>query len=80
MALFVHKNTDVEKIPEEITTKLYLCKKYGLKFIHIHGIGAKNIDKIKTCIEEQKEYFDYFDKKIYENDKAHIIVVELLFK
>lgn len=80
MAVFVHKRMELENIPNEITLKLELCKKYGIKFIHIHGIGKFNIEKIKNCINEQKEYFDFFEKKIYEDEKEYIIVVELLFK
>jgi len=80
MALFVHKGMNETEIPIEIANKFELCKKYGIKFIHIHGIGKYNIGKIRDCIEKQKEYFDFFEKKIYENEKDNIIVVELLFK
>ena len=80
MALFVHSSMTPQEIPKEISTKLALCKQYGIKFIHIHGIGKSNIEKIKWGIKEQKDYFDFFEKNIYENKDAYIIVVELLFK
>lgn len=80
VAVFVHRNMNVEDIPKEITNRIEISKKYGIKFIHIHGISKNNVEKIKSCIEEQKSYFDFFDKKIFENEDKNIIVVELLFK
>ncbi len=80
IAVFVHSHMDLESIPHEMSSKLGLCKQYGIKFIHIHGIGESNIKKIKDCIEEYKEDFDFFEKNIYEDEEEHIIVVELLFK
>lgn len=78
LAIFVHSGMSQEQIPQEITNKLGISMKYGIKFIHIHGIGNYNINKIKECLEEQKEYFNFFQKEIYEKD--NIMIVELLLK
>ena len=78
LAIFVHSGMSQEQIPIEITNKLGISMKYGIKFIHIHGIGIHNINKIKECLEEQKEYFNFFQKEIYEKD--NIMIVELLLK
>jgi len=78
LAIFIHSQMSQEQIPKDITNKLRISTKYGIKFIHIHGIGDYNINKIKECLGEQKEYFDFFQKEIYEKD--NIIIVELLLK
>lgn len=78
LAVFVHSETDKEDIPKEIYEKLSLSKKYGIKFIYIHGIGEVNVKKIRECIKENKKFFKFFEKEIYE--EAHIIIVELLLK
>lgn len=76
VAVFVHSQMEQDKIPSEITTKLNISSKYGIKFIHIHGIGGNNIFKIKECLRREKEFFNFFQKEIYEKD--NIIIVELL--
>lgn len=78
LAVFVHKNMSTKQIKDEISDKLTLSNRYGIKFIHIHGIGESNIQIIKDCLEEKKEFFDYFEKKVYEQD--NILIIELLLK
>ncbi|MFQ5621509.1 MAG: hypothetical protein ACE5FT_06740 [Candidatus Nanoarchaeia archaeon] len=69
---------DEDKIQAEIKLKLDLSKRYGIKFIHIHGIGASNVKNIKECVQRNKEFFDYFERHIYEKD--NLIILELLLK
>ena len=78
MAIFVSKDMSQFEIQNEIRKKLDISKQYGIKFIHIHGIGFKNITKIKKCIEENKKLLEFFDKNIYTNRDKNIIIVELL--
>jgi len=78
VALFVHSLMNQDDITREISNRLQISSKYGIKFIHIHGIGTANVDKIKECLEEQKNFFGFFPKEIYEKD--NIIIVELLLK
>jgi len=76
MAIFVHSQMSEKEITDELSRKLILSKKYGLDFIHIHGIGETNIKIIISWIEENKELLDFFNKDIFE--KKGIIIVELL--
>jgi len=78
VAVFVYSSMLQEEIMEEVTTKLTISRRYGIEFIHVHGIGAANISKIKQCIKEKKDFFDFFEKEIYEKD--NIIIIELLLK
>ena len=75
MAVFVHSQMGKEEISEEIKRKIIISKKYGLKFLHIHGIGETNKNTIKGFVEENKSLF-VFNKDIFE--KEGIIIVELL--
>jgi len=76
LAVFVHSQMEDEEITTEIKIKLEISRRYGLKFLHIHGIGMQNIETIKRCIEDNKEFFNFYNKDIFEKDG--IIVVEIL--
>lgn len=78
LAVFVHQGTNTKVIQEEIEEKINASKKYGLKFLHIHGIGKNNVKKIKEYLSEKKEFFEFFEKKEFEKD--NIIIIELLLK
>ena len=77
-ALFVHATMNEIEIMGELGSKLEISKRYGLKFVHIHGISERNVRKVKEIIKNQKKYFDFFEKEIYEKD--NIIIVELILK
>jgi hypothetical protein len=76
MAVFVHSQMSDIKIAQDIKMKLEISKKYGIKFLHIHGIGDRNIRTIKKCVEDNKELFNFYNKEIFEN--GGIIIVELI--
>ena len=76
MAIFVHNQMNDTEIVKKITERLEISKKYGLKFLYIHGIGERNIATIRRCLEENKELFKFYDKDIFE--KNHMIIVELI--
>ncbi|MBI5635718.1 hypothetical protein HY993_02025 [Candidatus Micrarchaeota archaeon] len=78
LAVFVHQSMGDEEITSQIKNKLEISRKYGIKFIHIHGIGEQNIRKIKECLEKQKAFFGFFEKNIFEQD--NILILELLLK
>ncbi len=78
LAVFVHQAMKLSDIPVEIEEKIKISRKYGISFIHIHGIGERNIKKIKECIQKQKDFFKFFEKKIFE--KENIIIIELLLE
>lgn len=77
IAVFVHQGININEIPNEINEKIQISKKYGIGFIHIHGIGERNIMTIKECISKN-ESFNYFEKKVFEKD--NILIIELLLK
>lgn len=82
IAVFVHKDMSEPQILEKIKDKLKLSKKYGIKFIHIHGISELNRSKILKSLkvlEKEEEMKDSFYVKILYN-KESIIIVELLLK
>jgi len=76
MAIFVHSLMEENEITDELKRKISLSKQYGLDFIHVHGIGEKNIKTIKNWITENKEPLNFVNKNIFE--KEGIIIVELL--
>ena len=78
LAVFIHQHMQDNEITSIIKTKIQLSKRYGLKWVHIHAIGRTNVGKMRACIEKEKEFFDFFEKKLYEND--NILLIELLLK
>lgn len=77
VAEFVNKTMSLDTIEKEITHKLNSAKRYGLKCIHIHGIGKKNINKIKSFLENFTTEIVFKKKEIYYDDRLQIFVVEL---
>src|SRR3989338_8682572 len=65
-AVFVHASMKESEIMSELSLKLNTSKKYGLEFVHIRGISERNVKKVKEIIKNQKQYFDFFEKEIYE--------------
>jgi hypothetical protein len=77
-ALFVNGKMTVAKIKEEIKRRLIQAKAYGLPYIHIHGIGQKNINNINECIEKEKSNLGFTEKNIFMDKKLEILVVEII--
>lgn len=77
LAVFVNEQMSVFQITEEIKKKINASLRYGFKFVDVHGIGTQNINKIMSCIENNKD-FDVFEKIIFE--RGNIIIVKLLIK
>jgi len=75
MALFVNSRMKIEKIVLEIKRR----SKYGIKYMHIHGIGDANIEKIKECLTKESESIGFTVKNMYTDDNLHIYVAELIF-
>lgn len=78
LAVFVNTGMKAEDIPAEITKKIEISKKYGFKFIHIHGIGEKNINTIKEFIDSKKAELFNVEKIRYANPEKHIFIAELI--
>lgn len=78
-ALFVNVGMTVDKIKSEINRILSSAKNYGLPYVHIHGIGKRNIDNIKLCIDKQKDNLSFTEKNILSiEDGIQILVVEII--
>lgn len=77
LAVFVNEQMSAFKITEEIKKKINASLRYGFKFVDVHGIGTQNINKIMSCIENNKD-FDVFEKIIFE--RGNIVIVKLLIK
>ena len=77
MALFVNAGMTIANISKEIERRAM----YGLSYTHIHGIGDKNIKKIKSCLKTEKEKgtIKFTVKNVFEDKVLHIYVAELIF-
>lgn len=78
--VFVHTTKTANIISNEIVSKIKMCKKYGVPFLYVHGIGNTNIAKIKDFVGKNKHVHDFFEKTIFEDEGSGIILVELLLK
>ncbi|MBI4981237.1 hypothetical protein HZC30_06830 [Candidatus Woesearchaeota archaeon] len=77
LAIFVHQGMEQDEVKTEIDRKIKASKKYGIKFVHIHGIGERNINKIRECVTDN-ESPEYLVKEIFKKD--NILIIELLLK
>lgn len=77
-ALFVNQGMTIDKVGDEIKRRLESGRLYGLKYVHIHGIGDANIKKISTCIEKHKTTLGYTEKNVFSDTKLHVIVIEII--
>lgn len=78
IALFVHSDMDVEQIKTDIFAKIEQCKKNGFKYVHIHGIGKRNIEAITRTIDIYESQFNYYKKYVIK--KKNILIVELILE
>lgn len=77
-ALFVNARMTIAQISKEIKHRINSAKSYGLKSIHIHGIGDNNMANIINCLEKEKSNLKFIDKNIFTYEKLHVIVVEII--
>ena len=77
LALFVNAGMTVANISKEIERRAI----YGISYTHIHGIGDKNIKKIKSCLKTEKEkgIIKFTVKNVFEDKILHIYVAEIIF-
>lgn len=78
LAVFVNAQMSDFQVADEIKKKINASLQYGFKDVYIHGIGTQNINKIRRCIEKNKEFFDFYEKIIFERE--NVIIVKLLIK
>lgn len=77
-ALFVNNKMNKNQIKTEIIRRIELGRKYGLKQIHVHGIGRTNINKIKSVLNKTflKQYTLLLNVK--EDKEYSVYIAELL--
>lgn len=51
-AVFIHSGMSDKEVREIVKQKMEIGKKYGIKYLNIHGIGRDNVDKITVIIKE----------------------------
>lgn len=51
-AVFIHSGMSDKEVSEIVKHKMEISKKYGIKYLNIHGIGKENVDKITVLIKE----------------------------
>lgn len=51
-AIFINARMTQEEVKREVLNKINLGKKYGVKYLNIHGISKDNVDKITHLLKE----------------------------
>ena len=79
-AFFVHSEMTVDQITKEMNRIIVSAKSCGLASIHIHGIGGKNISKIKRYLNKIRGEIGFTEKNIFIQEQVGVIVVEIILK
>lgn len=56
-AVFINTNMTPSETKEAVVNRIKISQKYGLSFLHIHGIGKENVSKILQLLDEMKTDF-----------------------
>ena len=51
-AVFINIRMSEEDVKNEVLNRIKIGKKYGIKYLNIHGIGKDNVDKIANLLKE----------------------------
>lgn len=51
-AVFINAGMSQEDVKREVLDRIEVDKKYGIKYLNIHGIGKDNVDKIINLLKE----------------------------
>ena len=82
ITIFVHFGMKEDVIKREIEAKIDQNLKYGIKFLNIHGIGKRNVQKIKETIDGVQKVFKKKGKEIENiiyNQEKDIIFARIEF-
>jgi len=79
LVTFVHGHMDKEEVKNDIKNKITTSRRYGLKVVHLHGIGRKNVGTINAFLKENEEFFKTMNV-VYKKtiDKKDLIAIEFL--
>ncbi len=64
-----------EELSGKMLYKISTHKKYGIKFLAIHGIGKDNIAKIRNIIEELEMAMPDLKPKIAQDDNIMQVTI-----
>lgn len=51
-AVFINNRMSEENVKEGVFNKINIGKKYGIKYLNIHGIGKDNVEKISNLLKK----------------------------
>jgi len=51
-AVFINSRMSEKDVKKEVLSRMEIGKKYGIKYLNIHGIGKDNTDKIVNILKE----------------------------
>jgi len=77
-AVFVNHMMSVQDVKNTILSKIELNKKYGVKFLTIHGIGFENLEKIKEVLNDNELLKELAQSPEIESGQ-NFITVRILF-
>lgn len=77
-SIFVRSGMGIQKIRTEALSKIKTNSRYGQKFLHIHGIGKKNIENIRNVVDQLLKELPGLEK-ISDDTIGNAIYVELHF-
>lgn len=75
--VFVHKTQPENEILDQVLGKLSTNLTYGIRWIKIHGIGATNLDKIRSVIQAVEAQHPGLQKSIAEENNRISVRLEL---
>jgi len=76
--VFVSYASKDGEIKNEIINKLHKNIQYGIAFLNIHGLGDKNVQKIRAVVDEIEDEFPDIQKSIEEEDGRIFVRLRLL--
>jgi len=75
-AIFVNRYMDKDELLSKIRSQITKNRKYGIKFLNVHGIGAKNVKTIREALYELESDEGIEVKNVQE--RANIIFVNII--
>ena len=75
-AVFINREMSSETAEREVRDRINVAKKYGVKYLNIHGIGEENVSKIKYILEKLRPEFSLPEEI---KTQGNVITVKIQF-
>jgi len=75
-AVFINREMANESAVKEVRDRIDTAKKYGIRYLNIHGIGEANVDKIVFILEKLRSDFSLPEEI---KRQGNVIVVKIQF-